>query len=230
MHRSGTSCLAGSLEARGLYLAEVFEWSPHNLKGNRENAEVMRLNDDVLEASGGAWDRPPGPIVWSAQHAERRNGLIERCTQGFTTTWGFKDPRGVFTLPFWQDAALPTQLVGTFRHPVLVARSLEARNGMPISDGLALWTKYNTRLLEHRQARPFPLVSFDVSRDEYVLAIDRVADRLGLSRHEVHGAQPFIEDDLRHQDRDDSVTLPSDVARIYEHLMSAYQTLCAGPP
>jgi len=38
MHRSGTSCLAGSLQELGLYLGEVYDQNPHNPRGNRENA------------------------------------------------------------------------------------------------------------------------------------------------------------------------------------------------
>ncbi len=37
MHRSGTSCLAGSLQQGGMYLGDVYEHSPHNIKGNRGN-------------------------------------------------------------------------------------------------------------------------------------------------------------------------------------------------
>ena len=48
MHRSGTSCLAGSLQQQGVYLGEVHEWNPHNLKGNRENPHIMALNEGLL--------------------------------------------------------------------------------------------------------------------------------------------------------------------------------------
>jgi hypothetical protein len=225
MHRCGTSCLAGSLEERGLHLDQVFEWSPHNLKGNRENAEVMTLNEAVLEQSGGSWDRPPAAITWTAEQAERRDGIIARCTHGFTTTWGFKDPRSVFTLPFWQNAAKPMKYVGTFRHPLLAARSLEARNGMPLADGLAMWVAYNRRLLDHCRLQPFPIVSFDVPADEYLQAVEQLGDHLGLPRAAAPGTAQFLEDRLRHQDPDAAVALPAEVEVLYAELSAAYKAL-----
>ena len=38
MHRSGTSCLTGIMQALGVHLGEVFTESTWNKKGNRENA------------------------------------------------------------------------------------------------------------------------------------------------------------------------------------------------
>lgn len=58
MHRSGTSCLTGLLQQTGLELGDVVTEAPHNKKGNRENLDIMRLNDDVLAHSRGSWDRP----------------------------------------------------------------------------------------------------------------------------------------------------------------------------
>ena len=60
MHRSGTSCLAGSLQEAGLYLGEVNTTAPHNAKGNRESRTIVALHDGLLQANGGAWDAPPG--------------------------------------------------------------------------------------------------------------------------------------------------------------------------
>ncbi len=63
MHRSGTSCLAGSLQQAGLYLGEVVEQAPHKKRGNRESLVIRSLNDRLLEENGGAWDSPPIEIT-----------------------------------------------------------------------------------------------------------------------------------------------------------------------
>lgn len=68
MHRSGTSCLAGSLQHNGLYLGDVHTWNPYNVKGNRENEKIINLNDDVMKFSGGSWDNPPTEIKWLNDH------------------------------------------------------------------------------------------------------------------------------------------------------------------
>ncbi len=60
MHRSGTSALAGSLQAAGLELGDVrTEGETFNQKGNREPSELIALHEDVLITNGGAWHLPP---------------------------------------------------------------------------------------------------------------------------------------------------------------------------
>ena len=95
--------------------------------------------------------------------------------------WGFKDPRTLITLPFWLAALRQPLLVATFRHPVPVARSLEARNGTSIDAGLALWSVYNERLLALRRVRRFPIVRFDLDGARYRREIGALAVELGFS-------------------------------------------------
>ena len=45
--------------------------------------------------------------------------------------WGFKDPRALLTMPFWHAAIPGLEFVGTYRHPYLVAKSLNSRDQMP---------------------------------------------------------------------------------------------------
>ena len=72
MHRSGTSLLAGSLEAAGLNLGEVKKASPYNRMGNKENASIRSLNNALHKKSGAAWRRPPaGQIRWHPDDEER---------------------------------------------------------------------------------------------------------------------------------------------------------------
>ena len=48
MHRSGTSCLAGSLQAAGASGGAIVEYANDNLLGNRENTSIMNLNKKIL--------------------------------------------------------------------------------------------------------------------------------------------------------------------------------------
>ena len=134
MHRSGTSALAGSLEQHGLFLGHVSTSNSHNPKGNRESPEVRRLNEDVLRSSGGAWNAPPPvPSRWSADHERARRELLAE--HAGRPVWGFKDPRTLLTLDGWLALVPDLELVGVFRHPMRVARSLERRNGMESGTG-----------------------------------------------------------------------------------------------
>lgn len=198
MHRSGTSCLAGSLQQRGLFLGEVYESRPYNRKGNRENQRIMDLNDAVLAASGGAWNLPPAMLRWDAAAASGRDAIVASLQAAAgERPWGFKDPRTLLTLPFWRERLGDARLVGTFRHPAQVARSLVARDpSMPFDAALDLWLAYNRRLLDLQAAAPFPLVDFDVASDAYVATVDALAGDLRLPGTG-GAADEFFEEGLR---------------------------------
>lgn len=218
MHRSGTSCLAGSLQQRGLYLGDVHEWNPHNLKGNRENQQVMDLNDEILEFNQGSWDTPPSTITWNIRHKEKRD-LIISSLQDSKQIWGFKDPRTLITLGFWEDGlSQPFQLIGTYRHPYAVAASLHKRNGLPIESGLKLWYSYNNKLLNKWRATPFPLLCFDILPEKYLLHIEKACTYLGLP--EKNTATPFFESELRSHSKQ-----PVNFSGVHEKHLDLYESL-----
>jgi hypothetical protein len=217
MHRSGTTSLAGCLQEAGLELGKVRESSPFNPKGNRENLNIRSLNDDVLTYSNGSWSEPPDHIRWTRAHADRRRTIIEGY-EGIQQ-WGFKDPRTILTLPFWLEAISTIHFVGTFRHPIAVARSLEFRNGFGIERSLELWCAYNKRLLDLHKTKPFPLVAFDLPTDEYRAAVRGVIAELGLQA-ETDGPH-FFEPQLRHQFAHGKEELPSEVLSIWHKLQAA---------
>ena len=212
MHRSGTSALAGSLEQRGLFLGAVSTRNPHNPKGNRESSEVRRLNEDVLRASGGAWNAPPPEARWRHEHWERaRRALAKHAGQPL---WGFKDPRTLLTLDGWLALVPDLEFAGVFRHPLRVARSLERRDGMDREDAVALWTAYNRRLLERLERRPFPLVCFDDDPVELERKLAVVAGALELPG-DAEG-EPFFAPALREDAPVEAA--PAEAQRLYEEL------------
>lgn len=180
MHRSGTSCLAGCLEELGLRLGDVFLWNPHNLKGNREHRAVQQLNEDLLCHNGGRWDEPVEVRRWTADHERARTHIVTELAAG-ERPWGFKDPRTLFTLDFWRAALPDARLVGTFRHPLAVARSLQRRDpAFTLERGLTLWRRYNEQLLCLTQAHPLMLIPFDLPTEEYRERVLHVARLLNL--------------------------------------------------
>jgi tetratricopeptide (TPR) repeat protein len=149
MHRSGTSCLAGSLQAAGLPGGEVVKYANDNLKGNRENLLIMQLNDQVLAHNDGRWDNPPTTMNYTTQHQQKRDKLIQELNSQFPV-WMFKDPRTALTFPFWQEGIPNLQLIGTFRYPLKVAMSLYQRQAIsiPLREGIKLWIHYNNLILK----------------------------------------------------------------------------------
>lgn len=224
MHRSGTSCLTGSLQQHGLFLGEVFESNQANLKGNRENAEVMKLNNSLLWFNGGSWDKPPISLNWGAGHAKARDHIIAKFVGSGHPLWGFKDPRTILTFDFWMEGlgSMDVKHLGSFRHPMAVAKSLLSRNKIPIEDGMELWRKYNAKLLCLQQKIDFPLICFDVTFCEYQLSLKKILEKLGLQSNP-DTAELFFDELLRHNHADDVADLPESVAGIYAELVKTYQ-------
>jgi len=224
MHRSGTSCLTGSLQLAGLYLGEVFTKNPFNKKGNRESARVMDLNTALLQYNDGDWDNPPDTLDWNDEHRKERDAIVEQLKQSNQSPWGFKDPRTTFTLPFWKEVIPTPQLVASFRHPASVAASLSARNGFSDDFSFNLWSKYNRRLLAYLEQEAFPIVCFDMPSERYLNDIAHICRILELKPDSSEG--PFFEADLRSQSASGSVDieLPDETTEIYAGLMSHYNS------
>lgn len=215
MHRSGTSCLAGSLQEAGLYLGDVNEQAPYNAKGNRENRAVMDLNDSVLKSNDGNWDKPPNKVVWNSKQRARRDQLIQ--SYPADRTWGFKDPRTLLTLEGWLEAIPKVRFIGTFRHPMAVASSLKARDGFPIKKSLLLWMSYNRLLLEYQRKFNFDLLSFDLPTDQYHKKLSRIVEKLNLTEPE--RGFSFFESKLRkNQAKISDADLPEPVLIMYRKL------------
>jgi hypothetical protein len=73
-----------------------------------------------------------------------------------------KDPRMCLTMPFWR-AVLPASMCAVFvlRDPLEVARSLEARDKIPILLGLAMWDRYIRSASSGLAGLPTLVVTYD---------------------------------------------------------------------
>ena len=178
MHRSGTSCLTGLLERAGLATGGTSRPHPYNRRGMFEQPNVRGANRDILRRFGGSWNALPARIP----HAEVDPRAIRRALEPFRreSRWVVKDPRMVLTLEAWLPHVRSFELVGTFRHPVAVARSLHARNEIPFDDGLAIWTHYNRRLVALHRRFAFPVIHFGDEADDYLACVRILFERLSL--------------------------------------------------
>lgn len=184
MHRSGTSCLTGSLQSSGLYLGEVFEENPFNKKGNRESKKVMVLNERILEGNKGAWHSPTENCRWIESDIAEAKTIVD--SFGDDVVWGIKDPRMLFTLEGWLSVITDVRYVGTFRNPKSVVKSLMNRSSA-IGDEdywFDLWTKYNEKLLEIYNRKPFSIINFDLESDEYLKCLNKLMIELDLKSSE----------------------------------------------
>jgi hypothetical protein len=226
MHRSGTSSLAGSLQTYGLYLGQVYESNPYNLKGNRENAGVMELNEAILTHNKSRWDAPPDTLQWTPEHEQARENILKGFLASRRPVWGFKDPRLLLTLDFWLEGLkdiCSVQMAGTFRRPEAVAGSLLKRDDIPLSQGYGLWESYNIRLYQLLQQNPFPLTCFDLSPNAYQHDLNRIASRLQLTRP-ARETPSFFDESLRHEDDNSTSTkAPESAQTLYKNISEIYR-------
>ena len=217
MHRSGTSCLTGSLQEAGLDLGDCHTWNPYNLKGNRENQAFVDLHDSILAANGGAWDAPPGTCVWRQSHRQVARDLL--ASHAHLPILGFKDPRALLLLDGWRELLPNLECVGIFRHPDAVALSLHNRSRMPREQALLLWYAYNRILYREQRRQRFPLLCFDEAEAQFTVKVDKVIDILQLQPP----AEPqrFYDNELRNYSAAGNGRLPWRLRWLYHRLRRA---------
>jgi hypothetical protein len=224
MHRSGTSCLTGSLQQGGLFLGKHHTWNEYNRKGNRENQDVVNVHEAVFKANGMSWKKPlpvAAPAgafipVWDLQHKERVLEIIAEYAE--KPLWGFKDPRTLMVLDGWHELVPDMEFVGIYRHPLAVAQSLASRPAMPVSieEGLDMLYRYNRELLREHERQPFPVLCFDWSEERFHRALDNLHAQLGLAPVPVD--ERFYTQELHKQSADVTAELPPHIRELYEQL------------
>ncbi|WP_321783636.1 hypothetical protein [Paraburkholderia sp. J94] len=210
MHRSGTSVTTRLMETMGANFGnKLWPAGPDNPKGFFEDSDVIRLNIDLMEATGVDWQALPPPDFsrLSAEDLEafqqRALDLLqEKCSGGMLA---LKDPRIARLLPFWLpvldrfDARV--LYVVPFRHPLSVAKSLEKRNQIPHSKSFMLWLAHVVPSLLSTENRTRALLNYDRLMEAPREELHKLADTLGLPLDPARVQtfeQDFLEKDLRH--------------------------------
>jgi hypothetical protein len=216
MHRSGTSCLTGSLKQYGLELGQHSNWNPYNRKGNMENSTVVDFHEMLMTDSGGSWDNPPKKVSWSETHLQQMATIIEN--NAGNKVWGFKDPRTLIALDGWKHMAPSIEFIGVFRHPISVAQSLNSRSGgqMSIAAATSLWYQYNKRLLKEYRRAAFPLLCFDWDEETFHSRLDEAVGTLGFDN--IDSPERFFNNDLVQNREFKKQKLPWHVRRLYKQL------------
>lgn len=226
MHRSGTSMITRGLHQSGLHLIggeadALLEAADDNPEGFWENKAIVACNDDLLEATGGAWDNPP-TLLPSAVDDPRVGEVVEPATAALAglaenDRWGFKDPRLCLTASFWLDLQPDLRFVICVRNPLEVALSLKRRNQNSYSLGLSLWERYYASVLELVPAERRIVTHYDAYFLDPVGELARVCDFVGLEPAELE-----VRSDLRHHD----VGVSLDEAGASPGLRELYAELC----
>ena len=153
MHRSGTTMVVRALEKLGVFMGSDQEH-------NSESKFFIKLNEWVMRQASSSWDRPL-PLEF-VRKDECVKGLINKylkfylrsprklAYQGLkivsreNSSWGWKDPRNTFTIPFWLDIYPDAKILIVERNGLDVSTSLVKRRAkylVTASDRFE-WIKY----------------------------------------------------------------------------------------
>jgi glycosyltransferase involved in cell wall biosynthesis len=201
MHRSGTSLLASFLRAAGVDLGErLLPADAANPPGYFEDLDFQELQREILLACTVA---ESGWRDWGWTESQRldfsrlpsfrpRAEALVRRHQGAAGPWGWKDPRTILLLDFWNEILPDARYVLIYRAPWEVAASVAAMQRAPFQEHPdfvpRIWRFYNRQLLDfyrsHRDRCLLLEAGTLLSRPDEVLAL--VRSKLGLH---LQGAQ-----------------------------------------
>lgn len=244
MSRSGTSVTTRILNILGVDLGDEDELmepaAGNNPAGFWEHEGIADLNEDILATLGDAprqrWRYPPAlPEGWERDprlepHRHTGKSMLQGSFAG-KPLWGWKDPRTCLTLPFWQQllAEVPEvdsdlRYVICVRHPLDVAASLHARDGVPQDEALKLWLLYMSRALDATGGQPRTFVTYEDYFPGWEVQVRRLAAFLDLpppSPAQGAAIADHVDERLRHHrvdDRPGGPELPSEVNDLYRRL------------
>jgi len=216
MHRSGTSFLARCLMEMGLSfdLPTIQEgyWEKHV-----EYYDVNRLNDKILTS----WKEPlldQGFVRSQLLNYEVKQFVRKNipCSQ----LVGVKDPRFLLTFDYWKKHVDNFKIIGIFRRPEEVAKSLSIRDEYgkaSFSQGLDLWKKYNNSLLELHNKYQFPLINFNDDKNSICHNIENAFSKLDLNFSKIIFKNIFNEK----KKNQFSENIPREYSELYDSLVAA---------
>jgi hypothetical protein len=152
MHRSGTSSVAGSLVEMGARPPlSLMPPKADNPLGFWESERVANFSDEILTAAGSSWQDwgrldPSVFLGRFADHFSAASRWLLQVEFGESPAIVLKDPRICRFYPFWRDTlqtcGFSPFVILPVRAPDQVARSLNRRNGLPVSLGFRLWLRH----------------------------------------------------------------------------------------
>ena len=192
--RSGTSLTTRILSLLGVELGSQSSLETkdmHNPKGYFEQRRIHAINERFLahigysyDHIGADWDGLPDlPAEWQAapELLDLRSEALDYVNSEFGghELWGWKDPRTVFTLPFWQWVLPSMRYVICIRNPVDTARSIKRFVRCSFERGLHLWAMYLYSAMRYTDERPRLFIDVGAWASDWRPEFERLADFIG---------------------------------------------------
>lgn len=206
MHRSGTSVITRSLEACGVYLGNrLIPAGEDNEKGFFEDAEVIRLNEELLAELGSAWFSIFVATADESVISKYVEHILDVLKLRFSAAplWGIKEPR-ITRLPMVWDRVfkqldIDVKYILVNRHPFSVADSLKKRNAIPALHALVIWMIHQADGMSSLIKHGGIVVDYDLFIDNPERELQRISKHIGSQpKHADNFLSGFLERSLRH--------------------------------
>jgi hypothetical protein len=167
MHRSGTSLTASLFAGAGIDLGpELLGATRGNVRGHFEDTGFLDFHMRVLVAQGHGQEgfvTHPCTVPPLFEPVARRI-VAERAASG--RPWGWKEPRTILFLDFWQRIVPNARYVFVFRSPSEVIDSIFRRGDSLFLDkpafALDIWIRYNRLIIDFVRRHPDRCVVVDI--------------------------------------------------------------------
>jgi len=139
-HRSASSLVAKALHEAGVHMGdELLSGLPDNPEGHFEDMDFLKKNVELL-----------GGNIWNDVNRELTDGDTSAliAAKNVHPLWGWKDPRTVLTIEKYYAHLDDPIIIGLFRKPELVAKSMARRGDISEQDALALAKAYNRKIID----------------------------------------------------------------------------------
>jgi hypothetical protein len=191
MHRSGTSALAGAVNALGAAVPKTLpkpdRWNP---RGYFECARLFVLLDEMLASAGSSWD-DWRQLDQNWFHSETAGLHRQKIKELLIEEFGdeslivIKDGRICRFVPFISSIlatlSFDTVAVLPLRNPLEVALSLRERDKFGLPKALLLWLRHVLEAEFHSRQMPRCFVAYEEFVLDWRSHLHRIAENTGLT-------------------------------------------------
>jgi hypothetical protein len=225
MPHSGMSRVGLALSALGVDLGpetDLLTDEPYTDR-SRIQARFASINDAILDVFDAAWNSPPERSGSWASRTEleplRHEARTVCDALALAEPWGWVDPCNSLTLPFWLELFPDLEILVCVRHPLELARALDADGAASIPEAIELWRAYYGVIDDLGDA--YVVTHLSRYREDAERELERVARELHLapSSSEWRDAIRTIEVGSGNGGSDSE--LPAEVRRLYSRFLEA---------
>jgi hypothetical protein len=189
MHRSGSSALAGVINALGVAppktLASPNHWNP---RGYFESPRIFAAHDELLAAIDSCWDdwRRLDPLQVDAKAGRHRQAIKELLIDEFGNEplIFIKDPRICRFVPFILSILAELNIrpvaVLPIRNPLEVALSLKRRDNFSLPKSIMMWLRHVLDAEHYSRGLPRHFVPYEGLLQDWRHQVDRLTEKVGI--------------------------------------------------